>query len=96
MKVLTKGVTPHHCNPGWEARHYEPGPDDWLMPLPAGDYFHDLNLPAGSVVECDCGKVWVAHPMLPGEWPGLVMGRIHWRPEKRRERRRRMRVPRGG
>lgn len=86
------GVVPHHCNPGWEIRYHEPGPDDGFLSLPAGDYFHDLNLPAGSVVECDCGKVWVAQPMTRAGDSNSSMGRIHWRLEKRRERRRRLRV----
>ena len=95
MKILTKGVRPHACNPGWEARYYEAEPSD-ALPLPSGWYFHDLYLPAGSVVECDCGRVWVADALLPHEVPGLLMGRIRWRPEKRRERRRRMNAAQHG
>jgi hypothetical protein len=90
VKVISRPPTPHYCRPGWVVRHHQADPAD-PFPRPTGDYLHDLGLPAGSVVECDCGRVWVAHPMLPGEWPGLVTGRIYWRHETRRERRRRLR-----
>lgn len=62
------------------------------MDPPAGWYWHDLNLGAGTVWECECGQVWIAEAWPAWKNVNILMGRISWRKEKRRERRRRERA----
>lgn len=85
MTVLVEAERPHVCNPGYERRRRGP---DYPGGVAIGWYLHQLDLAPGSVVRCDeCGQVWVAEAMLPGESPGLVAYRIKWRKPTWRERR---------
>ena len=93
MKVIHRPDAEHHCNPGWERHwHEQTDPTDPYDP-PTGTYLQQLRLPPGSVVECDCGQVWIAYAMRPDEQVGLLMHRIRWRKPTWRERRR---LARGG
>lgn len=87
--MLVKGTRPHACNPGWEKVWHEQNDPNDIMDLPSGWFMHQLDLAPGSVVRCDeCGQVWMAKAMLPGESPGLVRYRIQWRKPTWRECRR--------
>lgn len=85
--MLTVGQREHSCHPGWE-RHWCDGsnPED----PPAGWYLVDLHCEAGTVWQCECGQVWVADAWPHWKDTNVLMGRITWRHEKRRERRRRL------
>lgn len=79
-RIISKPKPAHRCNPGWELRWTK---DEWLGDACETQRWFDLQLPAGTVVECDCGKVWVAEDNPAPNWFGVV-----WRPEKRRRRKR--------
>ncbi len=88
-EILVQPEPVHYCNPGWEKRwHEQADPPDSFLDMSSGWYLHPLDLPAGTVVRCECGQVWIAKAMWPGESPGLVMHRVHWRKPTWRERRR--------
>ncbi len=84
--VVVEGPEVHHCNPGWEYRWHESDPDEY-PPLPSGWYAHQLDVRPGTVVLCECGQLWVAEAFLPGEMPGQLLNRIHWRKPTWRQRR---------
>jgi hypothetical protein len=78
----------HNCDIDWES---VPWPPDGVPPPPPGvtrrlEMVHHLD-PPGTVRRCEtCGRCWVAERNRPG------MAGVFWRPEKRRERRRRERA----
>lgn len=90
-------ATKHYCNPGWELRDSEDMSAEAAFasmggpPLPAdhvpepGRYMHDLQLPEGAVVICECGKSWV------GYRPYINVASNSWRREGRIARWRRER-----
>ncbi len=77
----------HACAPGWTTEQSEGTPDGLF---PAGCYALPPQAhlyPRGTVWECGCGRTWVsAGPAAPRS-PGF----IGFRPERRGERRRRLR-----
>jgi len=77
-RVLSRPAKQHHCNPGWTLRDHE---------------WHDSRLPVGTVIECDCGQVWVCVPAVQGfVKSGAVSANPRsWRLERRGERRKRTR-----
>lgn len=88
MTTLETAARPHACHPGWEYRWHDGDGD-----RPAGNYAHDLHLPAGSVWQCDgCGQVWVADDAPDTIGNCTWLGRVKWRKERWRERRRRLRA----
>lgn len=100
-RVVQKASVPAHtCHPGEELRERDmtgvdpvTGMDrssDIYAEIFGARYWHDLRLPAGTVWECECGKSWVAK-WIPDEvgQRSVRCAHVEWRPEKRRERRRR-------
>lgn len=92
-QVVASPPKVHHCRPGGELRWHEhdPSPAYGISP-PSGWYVHDLCLPAGTVVECDCGKVYVAEKIRNHPRSRYFVFGVTWRRETRRERKRRLRV----
>lgn len=85
--ISTPGSDVHRCSPSWVAK-WSPATTGPLMPTPPGVYAYPRNqwAPDGTVWECEsCGKTWVAHH------PYANVLIASWRPESRRERRRRER-----
>lgn len=90
-RVVAMPAPVHRCAPGWTYRTPDPveaiGHPGWdwdtrlAYPPDARDY------PRGTVWECDCGKTWVSTGPPNGRSPGIV----DFRPERRLERRRRLR-----
>jgi hypothetical protein len=85
-QVISHQPQSHVCQPGWE--EYEAdlpgmGRKTCLRTIPdPGD---------GAVWECECGRTWVCyHDTMPRR--GRVFLGALWRPEKRREWRRRLRL----
>jgi hypothetical protein len=87
-RVVQPAVIPHSCWPGWTWKPISEGMTDlhirggkggrYGVPPTAQQY------PKGTVWACDCGRHWLStgrDPWTAG--PG-------WRPETRRERRRRL------
>lgn len=67
------------------------------LPVEEEGASHDVVLETcvGSAWECDCGAVWVGEWVPPSENYRFVrMGFARWRPEKRRERKRRLKAAR--
>ena len=81
MTVVAMGQTAHKCDPGWEWTYSEG--NDGPHPLPPGTYGHQLDLPAKTIWQCECGKQWKAVALRPGDKPGLVMHRIRWKRHRR-------------
>lgn len=77
-RIVGRHPAPHHCQPGWEVAPEADGDTRRMRPL----FFP----PEGSVWLCPCGTTWVAFYDTRGGFHGA-----QWRPEKRRERRRRAR-----
>ena len=86
----------HRCDIGWETRVLGPdAPSVKAGFATAGVRYAVMahcNDAPGTVRRCGtCGKHWVAERHRPGS----VMIGVFWRPEKRRERRRRERAAGG-
>lgn len=88
--VVKQAVIPHSCSPGWT---WKPITDDMdhlrigggkggRYGVPPTPWTH----PAGTVWRCDCGRHWVSLGARDRYSPGFC----EWRPETRRERRRRL------
>lgn len=103
MGIIRKASTEHHCRIGWktvtvtDAEANQRNITGAFPPAIAGTFLvEDLEinrLPTGSVVDCDtCGQVWVkAHT----GWrynANSAYWADDWRPETKRERRRRLRT----
>lgn len=85
----------HSCSPGWTYSERGVTSTGISMPceVPPGYRIafapSAYAYPAGTVWECECGRVWVSLPAVPGQ-PGVA----RFRPERRLERRRRERKAR--
>jgi hypothetical protein len=89
-RVLGRPARLHHCRPGWTTRDAFGGPPFFLPPgtkVAVPPAAHEY--PAGTVWQCrECGRTWVSTgPMAPNA-PGF----IGFRPERRLERRRRLKA----
>ncbi len=85
-KVLRVGTVPHSCRPPDILKFGAPGP--------SGVPSVTVSFPAGSAWQCDCGSIW--HAVYEGPHTIGTMrfaGGTKWRPETRRERRRRLGLP---
>lgn len=91
QRIVSQGTREHHCSPGWELkpmpRHGLGGPwpegQQHFVP-PSRDKY-----PPGTVVECDCGRTWVAYYPAPKcGMPGVVLFRAEGRFERWRRVRR--------
>lgn len=106
-RILASPLPEHRCNIGSklltitqeEADAWNAESHHMLPPSMAGTFIIDdlelRALPGGSVVKCEvCGKVWVKNAV---EWKcdarAAWIVDNSWRPEKRRERRKRERHP---
>jgi len=81
-KILKTPEREHSCDPGWR----EGGPA-----VLGGRYAYPpdpRSFPKGTVWQCECGQTWVSQGALARNSPGI----IHFRRERRLERRRRMRA----
>ena len=95
MSEIISAPKVHHCRPGWELSEPHP-PMSWHLlddhqgeePDPA-TFVRSYGLKwcsIGDVWVCDCGKGYVA---IRAEYAGQMYP--DWRPERRRERNRRLR-----
>lgn len=88
-RVVKQVVIPHECAPGWTWKPFtECSGIPPVVPGGTGGRFGVpptvQQYPKGTFWECDCGRHWVSTG--PDPWklgPG-------WRPETRRQRRRRL------
>ena len=89
-RIVSQPPREHRCAPGWKLRplprHGLGGPwpegQQHLVPPDRSEY------PPGTVVECECGRTWVAY--YPAAKSGMV-GMVLFRAEGRFERWRRVR-----
>lgn len=95
-RVVSVPDPQHQCSPGWDEHYVLPGAPGPLMPDIGGWRLRRVHHDPGTVVECACGKTWVA---LEHIYTGTRIGRgiVHggwndYAPETRRQRRRRLRT----
>jgi len=82
-RIVSRLPEEHRCVPGWtegEPVKDRPGYVYHMPPEPR-------LFPKGTVWECGCGKTWVSTGPIASNSPGF----IGFRPERRRERKRRVR-----
>lgn len=86
-RIIAAPERVHHCSPGWTYSEAAGGPPFFFAPGMMSAHPPEARCyPKGTVWECDdCGRTWVSTGPPNNYSPGMV----EFRPERRRERRRR-------
>jgi hypothetical protein len=94
MGVVYEPPVVHTCRPGWTLRVLTESLPPFFLPV--GTRLSDpptpWNYPAGTVVECDCGKTHVSLGSVRRNTPGMCFFRSEGRFERWRRERRQARV----
>lgn len=88
--IVFKPEPVHHCNPGCTEYIVKDSENPFLNGLTGIELPSIWSHPAGTVVECECGKVYVAYKTPDSQGMMNISG-VSFRRERWWERRKRLR-----